>query len=45
MGDHRNTDMLVGDIYGRDYKAHGLDSNLIASAFGKICYSTRQGQR
>uniref|UniRef100_A0A023F3Z0 4'-phosphopantetheine phosphatase n=2 Tax=Triatoma infestans TaxID=30076 RepID=A0A023F3Z0_TRIIF len=45
VGDHRNTDMLVGDIYGGNYKAHGLDSDLIASAFGKICYSTRQGQQ
>ncbi|KAK9503529.1 hypothetical protein O3M35_010068 [Rhynocoris fuscipes] len=45
VGDHRNTDMLVGDIYGGNYKALGLDRDLIASSFGKICYSTRQGQK
>uniref|UniRef100_A0A0A9YJQ4 4'-phosphopantetheine phosphatase n=3 Tax=Lygus hesperus TaxID=30085 RepID=A0A0A9YJQ4_LYGHE len=44
VGDHRNTDMLVGDIYGADYKAHGLDSELLASAFGKVCDSAKKGQ-
>ncbi|XP_014245904.1 pantothenate kinase 4 isoform X2 [Cimex lectularius] len=44
VGDHRNTDMLVKDIYGADYKAHGLNSELIASAFGKICQSVKKGQ-
>jgi bifunctional damage-control phosphatase, subfamily II, fusion protein len=29
-------DMLVGDIYGRDYEKVGLSSDLIASSFGKV---------
>lgn len=44
VGDHRNTDMLVRDIYGGDYKAHGLDGELLASAFGKVCDSAKKGQ-
>jgi len=35
-GDHHNVDMLVGDIYGRDYETIGLTSNTIASSFGKV---------
>lgn len=44
VGDHRNTDMLVGDVYGGDYKGHGLESDLLASAFGKVCLSAKKGQ-
>lgn len=35
-GDHRNVDMLVGDIYGSDYDKIGLSSDVIASTFGKV---------
>jgi len=35
QGDHRNIDMLVGDIYGGTYGAYGLPADLIASSFGK----------
>ncbi|KAJ1439066.1 Type II pantothenate kinase [Sesbania bispinosa] len=35
-GDNRNTDMLVGDIYGGvDYSKIGLSASTIASSFGK----------
>ncbi|KAK7347021.1 hypothetical protein VNO80_21545 [Phaseolus coccineus] len=35
-GDNRNTDMLVGDIYGgMDYAKIGLSASTIASSFGK----------
>ncbi|TKY55205.1 Pantothenate kinase 2 [Spatholobus suberectus] len=35
-GDNRNTDMLVGDIYGgMDYSKIGLSASTIASSFGK----------
>ncbi len=30
-GDNRNVDLLVGDIYGCDYDALGLKSDVIAS--------------
>ncbi|KAL1917126.1 uncharacterized protein VTP21DRAFT_4782 [Calcarisporiella thermophila] len=42
-GDHRNVDMLVGDIYGKDYSKVGLKSTSIASSMGKIfrCGMTR----
>eukprot|EP01025_Chloroclados_australasicus_P053067 TRINITY_DN6208_c1_g2_i2.p1 TRINITY_DN6208_c1_g2~~TRINITY_DN6208_c1_g2_i2.p1 ORF type:complete len:616 (-),score=68.25 TRINITY_DN6208_c1_g2_i2:41-1852(-) len=35
-GDNKKVDMLVGDIYGRDYSAIGLSSDVIASSFGKV---------
>ncbi|KAK7389071.1 hypothetical protein VNO78_23903 [Psophocarpus tetragonolobus] len=36
-GDNRNTDMLVGDIYGgMDYAKIGLSASTIASSFGKV---------
>ncbi|RKP20961.1 B56-domain-containing protein [Rozella allomycis CSF55] len=34
-GDHRNVDMLVGDIYGAGYEKIGLKATTIASSFGK----------
>lgn len=34
-GDHRSVDMLVKDIYGGNYNAMGLTSDLIACSFGK----------
>ncbi|KAK3925782.1 4'-phosphopantetheine phosphatase [Frankliniella fusca] len=34
-GDHRNVDVLVGDLSGSDYEKFGLSGDLIASAFGK----------
>ncbi|RUP51674.1 fumble-domain-containing protein [Jimgerdemannia flammicorona] len=36
IGDNRNVDMLVGDIYGTDYSKIGLKSTTIASSFGKV---------
>jgi type II pantothenate kinase len=36
-GDNSGVDMLVGDIYGMDYKKIGLKSTAIASSFGKVC--------
>jgi len=35
-GDNKPVDMLVGDIYGRDYEKVGLPSDVIASSFGKL---------
>lgn len=35
-GDSDRVDMLVGDIYGRDYSKFQLSSNTLASSFGKI---------
>lgn len=35
-GDNSGVDMLVGDIYGMDYKKIGLKSTAIASTFGKV---------
>jgi pantothenate kinase len=35
-GDHSKVDLLVGDIYGKDYGEHGLSAETIASTFGKI---------
>ena len=32
-------DVSVGDIYGGNYSAIGLDSHLIASSFGKMNYT------
>ena len=40
QGDHRNIDMLVGDIYGDSDGAYGLPADLIASSFGKAARST-----
>ncbi|KAJ3310341.1 Pantothenate kinase 4 [Boothiomyces sp. JEL0838] len=36
LGDNKNVDMLVGDIYGGDYSKIGLKSTTIASSFGKV---------
>ena len=36
LGDNKNVDMLVGDIYGGDYSKIGLKSSTIASSFGKV---------
>ncbi|KAL9653479.1 hypothetical protein ABK040_002112 [Willaertia magna] len=38
-GDNKRVDMLVGDIYGRDYGKIGLSSDTIASSFGKLIMS------
>ncbi|KAL5701515.1 pantothenate kinase [Ranunculus cassubicifolius] len=35
-GDNKNVDMLVGDIYGRDYAKIGLSASTTASSFGKV---------
>ncbi|XP_014217722.1 pantothenate kinase 4 [Copidosoma floridanum] len=35
VGNHKNIDMLVRDIYGSDYSLQGLSGELIASSFGK----------
>lgn len=35
-GDNKNVDLLVGDIYGSDYRKLGLKSTKIASSFGKV---------
>ena len=34
--DSARVDMLVGDIYGRDYAKVGLSSDVIASSFGRV---------
>ena len=36
QGDSASVDMLVGDIYGRDYGTIGLSADTIASSFGKV---------
>lgn len=36
-GDSRHVNMLVRDIYGGSYNKWGLDGDLTASFFGKIC--------
>lgn len=41
-GDSSNVDMLVGDIYGRDYETIGLSATTIASSFGKVVSGTKQ---
>ena len=41
QGDNSKVDMLVGDIYGADYKKIGLTSNIIASSFGKVLRMTK----
>lgn len=35
-GNHEECDMLVGDIYGRQYGKVGLSSSVVASSFGKL---------
>jgi len=35
-GRNEHVDLSVGDIYGGDYGEFGLDSRLVASAFGKV---------
>ncbi|KAK8785283.1 hypothetical protein V5799_008352, partial [Amblyomma americanum] len=40
QGDHRTVDMLVKDIYGGNYEAVGLTSDLIACSFGKTVRHT-----
>lgn len=34
-GDNKNVDMMVGDIYGRDYEKMGLGADVIASSMAK----------
>jgi type II pantothenate kinase len=41
-GNHKNVDMLVGDIYGGAYERLGLPSYLIASSFGKATRSSKE---
>ena len=41
-GDNAEVDLLVRDIYGRDYVEHGLKADVVASSFGKL---TRPEQR
>lgn len=36
VGNNRNVDLQVGDIYGCDYSALGLKTDVIASSFGKV---------
>ncbi|XP_050042906.1 4'-phosphopantetheine phosphatase isoform X2 [Dermacentor andersoni] len=43
QGDHRTVDMLVKDIYGGNYEAVGLTSDLIACSFGKTVRHTGNG--
>ena len=35
-GDNATVDLFVKDIYGPDHHVAGLDSNVIASSFGKV---------
>ncbi|XP_062521302.1 4'-phosphopantetheine phosphatase-like isoform X2 [Corticium candelabrum] len=42
MGNHKNVDMLVGDIYGGHYEMLGLPSDIIASSFGKASRSSKE---
>ncbi|KAL8743116.1 MAG: hypothetical protein Q9190_004496 [Brigantiaea leucoxantha] len=44
IGDNGAVDMLVGDIYGKDYGKIGLKSTDIASSFGKVFKMKRQGE-
>ena len=37
-GDNRSVDLLVKDIYSRDYAQMGLPGELIASSFGKATW-------
>ena len=43
-GDNGAVDMLVGDIYGTDYRKIGLKSSTIASSFGKVFKMKRQAE-
>jgi type II pantothenate kinase len=43
-GDNTSVDMLVGDIYGRDYSKIGLKSTTIASSFGKVFKRKRDAE-
>ena len=36
IGNNKEIDLSVGDIYGGDYSNFSLDSDIIASSFGKI---------
>lgn len=36
VGQSRNVDMTVGDIYGGDYQSLGLNADMTASFFGKL---------
>jgi type II pantothenate kinase len=36
MGDNKNVDLLVEDIYGGNYENIGLEGYMIASTFGKL---------
>ena len=38
-------DMLVKDIYGSDYAAHGLPADLIAASFGKTIQLDQEQER
>ena len=38
-GDARRCDMMVGDIYGHDYKKMGLSADVVACSFGKALAS------
>lgn len=42
-GNHTKVDMMVGDIYGRDYSGIGLKSTAVASTAGKMFKKTQQG--
>jgi pantothenate kinase len=44
QGNNSLIDLSVGDIYGGNYDQFGLDSNLIASSFGKIDKKTNINQ-
>jgi len=44
QGDNRNVDMLVGDIYGRDYEKIGLGTEVIASSMAKPIMKIKEGE-
>lgn len=41
-GDHKQVDMLVGDIYGGPYSEFNLPADLIASSFGKAAKTMKE---
>lgn len=43
-GDNASVDLLVGDIYGMGYENIGLKNTAIASSFGKVYKTKRQGE-
>ena len=45
QGDNSGVDMLVGDIYGKDYGKIHLKSTAIASTFGKVFKMKRAAER